>query len=192
MMRCGFADILPILLLVGCAHSAPPDHAPLEPLLAAADLPAWPGPRLALTQVVNGQAEDKSYSARFEVEFDHDRLALVALSHAGAPLFQMQLSDGSLQLRTQLAAGSGLRPAWVLSDIGLAYWPPDILAGVLRRKGLKLVEGADTRIVNDADGQTVVVIRYGGAERLRAAIHLENRRLGYQLDIQTRAIRELR
>ncbi len=186
------AAALCLLLPIGCSH-APAARVPVDirPLLAAVDLPAWPGPDVGLSQVVSGQAGGQAYSARFEVELTASQVALVALGHTGIPLFQLRLSDGKLDIRQQLANAGQLRPEWVISDLALAYWPAAALADWLRRQGLILRDDATTRSVEDESGQEIVAIEYGGGDRLRSEIRFEHRRLGYRLDIRTLALRAL-
>jgi hypothetical protein len=187
-----------VLLISACAasppearHRPPPDarHRPApDPIgvrLPLADLGA---PR-TLTQRVVGSFGGQERTLRFELELTPDRLALVALTPLGVPVFALTY-DGAASTVKTYAKDIPLPAAdWILDDVLIANAPEAALRAALMDKNYLLRQRAGTREVVDADGRTVMRIRYAapGAGPWGSDLVLDDDVLRYRLDITTLA-----
>jgi hypothetical protein len=81
-----------------------------------------------------------------------------------------------------------LRPAQVLADLQLVYWPAAALRAELECDGLELIERAqgDGRLRElRRDGETLVAIHYDAADPWRARVRFEQRAWGYRYTVTT-------
>jgi len=147
--------------LVGCAQVPPPREEP-SPLLSLDLPPVSLGRRLALSQVVIGEFDGRTESLRFEVDVSASRLAIVGLTHLGAPLFTLIDEAGDVRVEAYLGEAFPFDPRYLLTDFQLTYWPAPALRPALQTKGLTLEEAADgrTRRIVTGAGAPIVAISY--------------------------------
>lgn len=178
-------------LSVGCA-SAPRGMRPPEPPPQSIGirLPLQDfGATGTLSQRVVGSFRGQERTLRFEVELARDRLALVALTPLGLPLFSLTY-DGERRTVKNYTKNIPLPlPDWILDDVLIANAPEAAVRDALARKQYRLEQGSATRRIADARGRTVIRIRY--AERSGPAwgrdLVLDDDILHYRLKVTTLA-----
>jgi hypothetical protein len=177
-------------LLSACA-AAPPGagHRPLpQPIgirLPLRDL----GPPRTLTQRVVGSFGGQERTLRFELELTADRLALVALTPLGVPVFALTY-DGVRSTAKMYAKDVPLpSPDWILDDVLIANAPEAELRAALMDKNYRLLQGSGARQVVDAGGRTVMRVRYAepGAGPWGSDVVLNDDVLRYRLEVTTLA-----
>lgn len=175
---------LAALLVSGCAIQ-PPAPQPLLPLLSPASL----GQPVAALQLVVAERGDWQQKLLFAVEADQQAITVSALTTLGVALQTIRYDGQSLTIDEHLpGASDALNGRFLLADLQLAAWPLAALTAALP---------ADLSVSDDPcsgahhcrylrrDGTIEVEVRYQGADLWQAAAEINQRQLGYQLQIST-------
>ena len=177
------------LLLVGCAHQAPP--APAVPLLHLS--PASLGRELMLAQRLSVLAlpnaaeaaadavHERSLETQLQVDTQSLQLAAIALNQR---VMRLAWDGQQLTVERHPLLPAEVDPERVLRDLQLSCWPLAAVQAVLPA-GWQLADANDVRELT-FDGQ--VQVRIEGVNRAcrNGRITLDNRREGYRLSIESR------
>lgn len=153
---------LAALLIAGCgsvpgrARLGDQPPAPIGIRLPLDDI----GATGTLTQRVVGSFRGQTRTLRFEVELTRNRLAIVALTPLGLPVFAVTYDGERSNVKTYAENVPLPLPDWILDDVLIANAPAAVLREALADKQYGLEEGAATRTVADAGGRTLVRIHY--------------------------------
>lgn len=176
--------LVAVLLLAGCAALRPAGHAPLpgggwwRPLS-----PALLGRDFSAVQRVDGEFGGHPALFLFYLEVEGARLSLVATTPDGTALFSLVQQGEEVQVESSPLLPRQWRPASVLMDLQLAYWPAAAVADNLAGSGLQLEEsGGERRLLRD--GRPVTVIRRG-ADPWRTPLRLEHTDWHYHYRVTT-------
>lgn len=178
-------------LLISACAAIPPgteDRQPPQPIgirLPLGDL----GPPRTLTQRVIGSFGGKSRTLRFELELTPERLALVALTPLGIPVFALTYDGVNSTVKTYAKDVPLPSPDWILDNVLIANAPEAEVRAALEDKNYRLLQGPGTRQIVDAGGRTVMRIRYAdpGAGPWGSDLVLDDDVLHYRLAVTTLA-----
>jgi hypothetical protein len=178
------------LLISACAAlpRGTEDRQPPQPIgirVPLSDL----GPSGTLTQRVVGSFGGTSRTMRFELELTPDRLALVALTPLGVPVFALTYDGVNSSVKTYAKDVPLPSPDWILDNVLIANAPAAEVRAALAAKNYRLRQGPGTRQIVDADGRTVMRIRYAdpGAGPWGSDLVLDDEVLHYRLAVTTLA-----
>lgn len=180
--------------LVGCVQTLQKDNEPVGPERLFTLPPASLGHSLSLSQVVSGDYQDNSYTIRYEVEVTPLRVAIVGLSSLGVTLFTLVHEDGELITQTFAKEVEGLDPRYVLFDLYLTYWPPDVLATAFASRQMQFEEVQDGSIrrISDQNGAPIAQVAFAPRNGDDADIVIRHFDLDYRLRITNLAVRDSR
>lgn len=178
---------LAALLLSGCAIQ-PPAPQPLLPLLAPATLDQSLQALQAL-QLVVAKRGDWQQKLLFAVEADDQAVTVSALTTLGVALQTIRYDGQTLTIDEHLpGASDALNGRFLLADLQLAAWPLAAVAAALPA-GLTVSDGPCSGAHHcrylRREGTIQVEVRYQGADLWQAATEINQRQLGYQLQIST-------
>jgi hypothetical protein len=80
-----------------------------------------------------------------------------------------------------------IRPADILADIALVYWPEEELTAPLAASGATLMQTGNSRKIS-SNGRDIVAVDYGPGKGWSRSAKLRNLAFGYEIDIQSVAI----
>jgi hypothetical protein len=166
-----------VLLLSGCANWL------ALPLLKVA--PAALGPARTVEQRVSFTRRDESRSFDSVVEISADRLDVVATA-VGVRLFTLSYNGETLEEGAGLPMPGGLPPEWVINDLLYVFAPADALQSALPEGWLVLDAESSRQILKG--GEPVIAVSYSGGDRWNGRALLEQKRLGYRLQIDSQVV----
>lgn len=173
------------LLLAGCALLRPEGAAPLPgggywtPLT-----PAELGRSFNAVQRVTGHFGGRQVVFVFYLEVAGDRLALVATTPDGMKLFGLEQTGATIVIDKAPLLPPQMRPAAVLADMQMAFWPAPAVARNLAAAGLALDAGDNRRTIRRGDN-TVAVIAYADSDPWRGRVEFEQRAWNYRYSVDT-------
>src|SRR6185437_16762957 len=112
------------------------------------------------------------------IEITPQTIDLVGLDPFGRRALTIHWRDGILSYETAPWLPDRIRPANILADMAITYWPEDAVRAGLARSGAVLeASPGHRRIVSG--GRTIVSIDYEGAEALQGTgtVHYRNEAL---------------
>ena len=176
-----------LLLLPACSHQppVPQDQAIIAPGLSI----AVPGPEAIgkdalISQTVTAQFRGESFVLQGYLNLGPTSLELAALDGFGRRLFTIRWQNGAFDYQPTPAMPGELRPANMLADIALIYWPADALRPVLARAGATLTETAASRSISFG-GREVIHVDYETGRGWTGHAAYRNLAFGYNLDIRS-------
>jgi hypothetical protein len=168
------------MALAGCATTPrapqaamPADNAPLLRLA-----PAALGRSLALQQQLTVTHGDESHRLDALLEADATELRLIVQA-VGRPALRLRWDGTTLEQTRADWLPPQLTGERVLSNLQLAYWPPQAITAALPT-GWTLVATDATRELRQGD-EVVIAIAYPSPQR----IEIDQRRAGFRLDIDS-------
>lgn len=197
MLRRFLPILASLFLLCACATQAPmrlpADLKSNEAMLApgirfAIPIPAGSGRTLSVTQSIVAHYGERTVTFAAQIQIAPKALDLVALDAFGRRALTLHWTDDGMRYSTAPWLEPKLRPADILADIAIVYWPRALLAPALSAAGLTLTQTERARTLADADG-TLVAVSYGDGTGWNRSAALINYRLGYTLAIQSAEIR---
>jgi len=140
-----------------------------------------------LSQKVIGSFRGKKKTLRFEVELTQKKLAVVALTSLGLPVFSLTYDGTNSTIKTEMKGALLPPPAWILDDILIANAPKAALSNALDRAGYRLDSSPTRRQIIDAEGHTVMHIDYSAPARSSwgSDLKLVDEMLKYRLTVTT-------
>lgn len=186
--------VLTGLLLAGCA-TAPTPPASLgdtEALIAPKVVFSIPPPAALnqtanVTQSIVAHVRGQSFSFEVQIQLTPEELDLAALDGFGRRGLTVTWKSGMVAAEPAPWLPKFIRPADILADIALVYWPSDTLAGSLTAAGATVAEGASTRRIS-YNGHDVIAINYSPGAGWNRSAKLRNLAFGYEIDIQSAEI----
>jgi len=180
-------SVLLLLLLQACSHKppVPQDQAFIAPGLSI----VVPGPEavgkdVLISQTVTAQFRGDSFVLQGYLNLGPASLELAALDGFGRRLFTISWRNGAFDYQPTPAMPSDLRPANMLADIALIYWPADALRPSLAQAGAELTETTTSRSIS-YDGREVIHIDYESRIGWTGHTAYRNLAFGYNLDIRS-------
>lgn len=188
------AVVLAGLLLAGCATTpAPPASlGDTEALIAPKVVFSVPPPTVLnqtanVTQSIVAHVRGQSFSFDVQIQLTPEELDLAALDGFGRRGLTVSWKSGAVAADPAPWLPKFIRPADILADIALVYWPNSALTSSLTTTGATVTEGASTRRIS-YDGRDVIAIDYGPGEGWNRSAKLRNLAFGYEIDIQSAEI----
>lgn len=162
-MQCPITYILTVLLFVGCAIQ------PKIPVVNLSDgnrlvllSPDALGRNLNLTQRVTAQYRGAELEMLIMWEVSPGVVKLVALTPFGSRLFSLVYRPPHLDSDVSPLLKNRVKPAYILADLMLCYWPVDAIRQQLQGDKLRLNEEAGVRRTLVQAQTPIVEIDYHG------------------------------
>jgi hypothetical protein len=140
-----------------------------------------------VTQSIVAHFQDKSFSFDAQIQITPSKLDLAALDGFGRRGLTVSWKPEGITSEPAPWLPKFIRPADILADIALVYWPQDTLSPSLAATGAALSETQSDRKIT-ADGHDLIVIEYGAGEGWNRPAKLRNLVFGYEIDIQSAEI----
>jgi hypothetical protein len=178
-----------MLCFSGCAarYQASPGSATIAPgidfaIPAAREL----GYSIEVTQLITAQFRDQHQVFQAYVSVTPEKLTLIALDPFGGRAMTVTATDDGIQSETAPIVPAVLRPANILADVAIVYWPAESLRSGLAGTSASLYDGAGERRI-DVDGRAIVQVTYESPhdKTWPRLAHLQNTAYGYRLDLQS-------
>jgi hypothetical protein len=190
-----FFRLLPLALLAlgGCATSPPganiavPDN---ETLLAQGITCAMPPPvgvNVNAAQTIVAHFRGQSFSFEAQIQSTPDEFDLVALDNLGRRAMSVKWRGGHMDYTRADWLPAAVRPADMIGDIAIVFWPDDIVGPALKACGASLTTTETGRVVKIRN-RAVVDVRYENGEGWNRTAHLRNLAFGLSIDIQSAEI----
>ncbi|MBI5245213.1 MAG: DUF3261 domain-containing protein [Elusimicrobia bacterium] len=168
------------LLLPGCDATARRRLDPGLFLLA----PSEAGFEASMTQEVSFERGTTRFDSTALVEVSTTEVVLVGLSPFGTRMLSLRWDGEKLIEERDRSIPKGLALKLILRDVQLASWPAAAVQAALPGPAWNLQDTGSERTLLK-DGEAVVRIRYGGADRLHSDLEFEHLGLGYRMKIHT-------
>lgn len=185
---------LPLLLvLCGCATPnatipAADDQAVLAPNLACAlPPPAAVGGNINIAQSIVAHFRGQTFSFEAQIQATQDEFDLVALDNLGRRAMSVKWHDGHLDYTRADWLPLQIRPADMLEDVAIVYWPADAMTQALAACGAELKTTENGRKVV-AHNRNVIAVSYESGDGWNRTAHLRNRTFGFDIDIRSAEI----
>ncbi len=144
--------------------------------------PAALGPACMVEQRVSFTRGDEQRSFDAVLDLSAQRLDLVATA-VGVRLFTLNYDGASIAQGPGLPMPGGLPPEWIVNDLLYVFAPVAALQAALP-VGWQVIDAEGVRQILKA-GEPVVEISYSGADHWSGQALLEQKRLGYRLQIDS-------
>jgi hypothetical protein len=180
------------LLLAGCATAPPASLGDTQAMIAPRVVFTVPPPSVLnqtvdVAQSITAHFKDQSFSFDVQIQLVPEELDLAALDGFGRRGLTVAWKSSGVVFRPAPWLPKFIRPADILADIALVYWPQEALAGALLASGAALTQTESGRTVS-ADGRDLVVVEYGPGKSWSRPAKLRNLAFGYEIDIQSMEI----
>jgi len=191
-MRSGVV-VLAGLMLAGCATPTPPASlGDTQAIIAPKVVFSVPSPAVLkqtanVTQSIVVHVRGQSFAVDVQIQLTPDELDLAAVDGFGRRGLTVIWKSDGVTAQPAPWLPKFIRPADILADIALVYWPNGALADSLAATGATVTESADSRKIS-ANGKDVIVIEYGPGEGWSRSAKLRNLAFGYEIDIQSAEI----
>jgi Protein of unknown function (DUF3261) len=178
--------IVLLLLLASCAAPREPaDTAMIAPdVRFTVPPPATLGQTLTVHQQVVAHYRDQDFGFEAELAITPMGLDLVALDGFGRRAFTIAWHGVAPTIETAPWLPVTLRPANMLADIALIYWPQAVVAHAVAAAGGVLAVTDTSRSVS-VGGREIVHVDYAGGNGWTGTARYRNLAFGYRLDIQS-------
>jgi hypothetical protein len=187
---------LPILLaLCGCVATAPnasipaaDDQAILAPhLTCVLPPPGAAGGNVNVAQSIVAHFRGQTFSFEAQIQATSTEFDLVALDNLGRRAMSVRWQGGRMDVTRAPWLPVDVRPADILADVAIVYWPTDAVAPALAVCGAALKDTASGREVVDRN-RRVIAVTYEAGEGWNRTAHLKNSAFGFTIDIQSAEI----
>jgi hypothetical protein len=189
--RCA-AALLPVFFLCCCAsmpHDSSSalrdDQAVLEPgLFCTIPRPSAAGGGINAAQSIIAHFRDQTYAFQVQLQITPGEFDLAALDNLGRRAMTVKWNGVHLDFTRAPWLPDLLRPADILTDVAIVYWPEDSVAPALSACGARLTGGDGTRTLS-ARGRDLMTVHYEQGGGWNRAAHLRNLALGFGIDVQS-------
>ncbi|MGD0144009.1 MAG: DUF3261 domain-containing protein [Rhizomicrobium sp.] len=192
-----FCRLFPLtaLALCGCVTSMPnavipmPDNqAVLAPDVACAMPPPSPvGGTVYAAQNIVAHFRGQTYSFEAQIQSAPGEFDLVAMDSLGRRAMSVKWRGGHMDYTRADWLPADVRPADILGDVAIVFWPTDAIAPALAACGALLTAKQDGRIVKIRNRE-VIDVTYEHGKGWNRAAHLSNLAYGFSIDIQSAEI----
>lgn len=183
--------VVTLVLLTGCATRGPElrdTQARLAPnVVFILPSPTALNQTATISQSIVARFKDQSFSFEAQIQISPGTLDLVALDGFGRRGLTVTWTEGGLVAEAAPWLPKFIRPADILADIALVYWPQEALQPALGAAGASLREAQGARVVS-AGGRDLVVVDYGAGTGWNRSATLRNLVFGYEIEIQSAEI----
>ncbi len=197
-MRRSLHAILPVaaMALSGCASQittqTQPTLADNEAVVAPQVIFVIPPPR-ALGQTVDvaqrivAHYGKQSYAFDLQAQITPEELDIAALDGLGRRALTVTRRADTIDYKPAPWLPSILRPADILADFVIVYWPNEVVTASIRASGASLISTSAGRKIS-AGGRDLVVVEYGKGAGWNRSAKLRNLAFGYEIDVQSAVI----
>jgi hypothetical protein len=183
---------LALFALGGCVTTAPnsgtsvsDDLAVLAPhLTCAIPPPGAAGATVNVTQNIVARFRGQTFSFDAQIQATPEEFDLVALDTLGRRAMSVKWRGGHMDFTRAQWLPIEVRPADILADIAIVYWPTEIVAPALTACGATLTAAANGRIVS-VHNRDVIAVTYARGEGWNRAAHVSNKAFDFDIDIQS-------
>lgn len=156
------ACVLAVLFLSCCSSASGPRTTAEASDRLLAFVPSSLGRDLALSQILTGLYDNKRYVMQIEIDLRGDNLAVVGVSEFGITLFKIVQTGPLVHVERYGLNQTPFKPAYLLSDIYLTYWPEELVAAAYRSRGMsvKVDRDSHSRRVLDSGGGLIALVEY--------------------------------
>lgn len=178
-----------LFTLAGCAGT--PDRrqdAQIAPdVVFAVPTPRELGFSVSAQQLVTARYGGEAQLFQAQLTVSPKRLTLIAFDALGRRAFSLTSSEAGVQLQAAPWLPDAIRPANILADIAIVYWPEAAV-----RQGLHgssaTVQTQDRRRSIMMGPREIIRVDYSTppAQGWPATAHLQNDAFGYELDLRSR------
>ncbi|HEX3675571.1 MAG TPA: DUF3261 domain-containing protein [Rhizomicrobium sp.] len=132
------------------------------------------------TQQIVAHYHGQSFSFQAQLQLTPQELDLAALDGFGRRALTVTWKGSAIDYQPAPWLPASVRPADILTDIALVFWPQTALAG----SGVTVAETAKRRTIS-ANGHDLIVVDYGDGAGWNRTAKLKNLSFGYEIDIQS-------
>ncbi len=185
--------LLAFMMLASCATPAPPSslgdtQAMLAPgLVFTVPPPATLNQTVNVTQSIVAHFKDQSFSFDAQIQLTPAELDFAALDGFGRRGLTVTWKTDGIVSQPAPWLPKFIRPADILADVALVYWPQETLVSSLSASGAALAQTEGSRTIS-ASGRDVIVVEYGPGRGWNRSAKLRNLVFGYEIDIQSAEI----
>jgi hypothetical protein len=186
------AALLPVSFLCACvaippiSGGAPRDNqAVLGPGLACTiPPPAAAGGAVNAAQSIVAHFRDQTYAFQVQLQITPGEFNLVALDNLGRRAMTVKWNGVHLDFTRAPWLPDLLRPADILTDVAIVYWPEDSVASALSACGARLTD-TDGMLTLSAHERDLMTVRYEQGRGWSRTAHLRNLAFGFGIDVQS-------
>ena len=192
-----FSRFFPLtaLALCGCVTQAPnasiaiqDNEALLAPDVACA-MPPPTGSNVNAAQTIAAHFRGQTYSFEAQIQETPDEFDLVALDNLGRRAMSVKWRGGHMDYTRADWLPAAVRPADMLGDIAIVFWPTGTIRPALAACGAALIETSNGRVVKVRD-RDVIDVTYEHGDGWNRAAHLRNLAFGFSVDVQSAEIEQ--
>jgi hypothetical protein len=190
-----FFRLLPLAALALCGCVTPPptvavpdNEAMLAPGVACTMPPpsSTPG-NINVAQTIVAHFHDQTYSFEAQIQTTPDEFDLVALDSLGRRAMSVKWHSGQMEYTRAEWLPAAVRPADMLGDIAIVFWPTDTIGRALVACSATLITTSNGRIVK-VHNRDVIDVAYEHGEGWNRTAHLRNLAFGFSIDVQSAEI----
>lgn len=138
------------------------------------------------TQLITAHFRNQVQVFQAYISVTPDKITVVALDPFGGRAMTIIATDDGIHAEVAPIVPSVLRPANILADIAIVYWPTDAIKRALAGTSATVSEDANERAIS-IDGREVVHVSYCAPHRnsWTKCARLRNIAFGYELELQS-------
>lgn len=139
---------------------------------------------LAMTQIVELSFLEQKYELIFQVEISHEQIVLVGITPTGTRVFTLIYDGNSIELEGISSVIEKIKPAHLLADLQLSYWPKAALQSSFTPLNIELVETNNARHFKSKNGN-IIEIHYSSTPKFSGSLDFINQVRNYKIHIKT-------
>ena len=188
--------LLAAMALSGCASQTTMQTRPMladnEAMVAPKVIfvippPSALGQTVDLAQTIAAHYRNQSYVFDVQIQITPEKLDLVALDGFGRRALTVTWKADKIDYQPAPWLPPILRPADILADFVIVYWPDEVVSSSFRTSGAILAATDGGRKISTGR-RNLIVVEYGKGEGWNRSAKLRNLAFGYEIDIQSSAI----
>jgi hypothetical protein len=181
--------LIAMVACCGCAarYTASPGSTTIAPGLQFA-MPTGRelGYSIEATQLITAHVRDQVQAFQAYVSVTPDKITIIAFDPFGGRALTVTATDDGIQTEVAPMVPAVLRPANILADVAIVYWPTPAVRRGLAGSSAALYDSSSERTIAD-NGREIVHVSYDGPHEntWTKVAHLRNIAFGYELDLQS-------
>ena len=186
-----FAAVLALTLAAGCVSMPqPPPGYPANQAIVAPQLnfvlppPATLGQTVSVAQTIVSRFRGNSFAVEAQIQITPESLDFVAMDGFGRRALTINWRGGVLVYQPVSWLPPVLRPANILADFVICYWPDEAVAAAIKDSGATLVTVDGKRKIMRGSRE-LIVVEYGPGTGWNRSAKLRNIAFGYDIDVQS-------